>query len=69
MSLIPGLGRSPGGGNGNPSLYSCRGNPIDGVAWQAAVLEVTKSWTQLSTSNLVMVLTDDLFWTSHMAQG
>ena len=42
---------------------------MDGVAWQAAVLEVTKSWTQLSTSNLVMVLTDDLFWTSHMAQG
>ena len=28
-SSIPGLGRSPGGGNGNPRQYSCRGNPMD----------------------------------------
>ena len=28
-SLIPGLGRSPGGGHGNPSQYSCLGNPMD----------------------------------------
>ena len=35
--LIPGLGRSPGGGNGNPLQYSCLGNPMDRGAWQAVV--------------------------------
>ena len=35
--LIPGLGRSPGGGSGNPLQYSCLGNPMDRGAWQAAV--------------------------------
>ena len=48
MVLIPGLGRSPGGGNGNPLLYSCVGNPMDKGAWQAIVHGVTKSWRQLS---------------------
>ena len=48
MALIPGLGRSPGGGNGNPLLYSCVGNPMDKGAWQATVHGVTKSWIQLS---------------------
>ena len=48
MALIPGLGRSPGGGNGNPLLYSCVGNPMDKGAWQAIVHGVTKSWRQLS---------------------
>ena len=33
--LIPGLGRSPGEGNGNPLQYSCLGNPMDRGAWQA----------------------------------
>ena len=40
--LIPGLGRSPGGGNGNPLQYSCLGIPMDRGAWQDIVLEVTK---------------------------
>ena len=40
--LIPGSGRSPGGGNGNPLQYSCLGNPMDRGAWQAAVHGVTK---------------------------
>ena len=35
MSLIPGSGRSPGGGNGNPLRYSCLGNPMDRGAWWA----------------------------------
>ena len=35
MGLIPGLGRSPGGGNGNPHQYSCLENPMDRGAWQA----------------------------------
>ena len=46
--LIPGLGRSPGEGNGNPLQYSCLGNPMDRGAWQATVHGVTKSQTQLS---------------------
>ena len=35
--LIPGSGRSPGGGNGNPLHYSCLGNPMDRGAWWARV--------------------------------
>ena len=35
--LIPGSGRPPGGGNGNPRWYSCLGNPMDRGAWWAAV--------------------------------
>ena len=34
---IPGLARSPGGGNGNPLQYSCLGNPMDRGAWQIIV--------------------------------
>ena len=42
---IPGLGRSPGEGNGNPLQYSCLDNPMDGGAWQVIVHGVAKSWT------------------------
>ena len=48
--LIPGLGRSPGEGNGNPLQYSCLENPMDGGAWKTTVHGVTKSRTQLSNS-------------------
>ena len=48
MGSIPGLGRSPGEGNGNPLQFSCLENPIDRGAWGAAVHKVTKSQTQLS---------------------
>ena len=44
---IPGLGRSPGGGNGNPLQYSCLENPMDREAWWATVHRVAKTWTQL----------------------
>ena len=37
---IPGLGRSPGEGNGNPLQCSCLGNPMDRGAWQATVQEL-----------------------------
>ena len=40
--LIPGLGRSPGEGNGNPLQYSCLGNSMDRGAWQATLHGVTK---------------------------
>ena len=42
---MPGLGRSPREGNGNPLQYSCLENPMDGGAWQATVHGVAKSET------------------------
>ena len=48
LGLIPGLGRSPGEGNGNPLQYSCLENPMDGGAWYAPVHGVAKSRTRLS---------------------
>ena len=45
---IPGSGRSPGGGNGNPVQSSCLENPMDRGAWQAAGSGVTQSRTRLS---------------------
>ena len=40
--MIPGSGRSPGEGNGNPLQYSCLGNPMDRGAWRATVHGVAK---------------------------
>ena len=48
MDSIPGSGRSPGEGDGNPLQYSCLGNPMDRGAWQATVHGTEKNWTQLS---------------------
>ena len=45
---IPGLGRSPRGGNGNPLQYSCLENSMDRGAWWATAHGVTKSQTRLS---------------------
>ena len=42
MGLILGLGRSPGGGRGNPLQYSCLENSIDRGAWRATVHGVAK---------------------------
>ena len=49
LGSIPGWGRSPGEGKGNPLPYSCQGNPMDRGAWRATVYGVAKSWTRLST--------------------
>ena len=46
VGLIPGLGRFPGGGNGNSFQYSCLENSMDRGAWWATVHGVAKSWTQ-----------------------
>ena len=54
LGLIPGSGRSSGEGNGNPLQYSCPGNPMDGVAWQATDRGVVKSWTRLSNFHIYM---------------
>ena len=48
--LIPGLGKSPGGGNGNPLHHSCLENPMDRGAWWAIVYGLAKSWMQLTTA-------------------
>ena len=48
LGLIPGLGRSPGEGNGTPLQYSCLENSMDQGAWWAAVHGVAKSQTRLS---------------------
>ena len=45
--LIPGSGRSPGGGNGNSHPYPCLENPMDRGAWLATVHGFAKSWTRL----------------------
>ena len=44
---IPGSGRSPGRGHGNPLQYSCLGNPMDREAWGATVHRIAKSQTEL----------------------
>ena len=49
---IPGLERSPGGGNGNPPQYSWLENPMDRGAWWATVQGVAKSWTRLKCMRL-----------------
>ena len=48
MGLIPGLVRSPGGGNDKPLQYSCLENSIDRGVWQNTVHGVVKSWTRLN---------------------
>ena len=48
---IPGLGRAPGGGNGNPLQCSCLENPIDKGAWRAMVLRVAELDTTEATEH------------------
>ena len=62
LGSIPGLGRSPGEGNGNPLQYSCLENPMDGGAWWATVHRVAKSRTQLSDFTHIYIY----IWPHHM---
>ena len=55
VGLIPGLGRCPGEGNGNPLQYSCLGNPMDRGAWWAIVHGVAKGQTQLKQLSTVVI--------------
>ena len=48
VGSIPGSGRFPGEGNGNPVQYSCLEHPVGREAWGATAHRVAKSWTQLS---------------------
>jgi len=47
VGLIPGSGRSPGEGHGNPLQYCCLENPMDRGAWRVTVRRVAKSQTRL----------------------
>ena len=58
VGLIPGLGRFPGGGHGNPLHYACLENPMDRGAWQATVHGDCRSQTrvkQLNTHTQIML--------------
>ena len=52
VGSIPGSGRSPRGGHGNPLQYSCLENPIDRGVWWATVHRVAKSWTRLKRHSM-----------------
>ena len=65
LSLIPGLGRSPGEGTGNPLQYSCLENPMDRGAWQATVHGVTRAGHDLTTQPqppLTLTLLSKFYW-------
>ena len=47
LGSIPGSGRSPGEGIGNPLQYSCLENPMDRGAWWATIHRIAQSWTRL----------------------
>ena len=49
LGSIPGLGRSPGGGNGNLLQYSCLENPMNRGLWQVTDCRAEKSQTQLNS--------------------
>ena len=54
---VPGLGRSPGEGHGNPLQYYCLENPMDRGAWYATFHGVAKSWTRLSNFTFTFTFT------------
>ena len=53
--LIPGSGRSPGEGNGNPLQYSCLGSPMDKGAWQVTVHGVAKTLGKANKTNCIQI--------------
>ena len=55
LGSIPGLGRSPGEGNGNPLQYCCLENPNGQKTWWATVHMITMSWTRLSNFSFLNV--------------
>ena len=57
---IPGSGRFPGEGRGNPLQYSCLENHMDRWAWQPTVHRVTKSWTQLKWLSTLVICVSSL---------
>ena len=60
VGSIPGLGRSSGGGHGNPFQYSCLENPMNREAWQAMVHRVTKILIQVRRLSIHAHMQDEL---------
>ena len=68
--LIPGLGRSPGGGHSSPLQYSCLENPMDGGAWWATVQGAAQSWTRLKLLSPQHISQPNITaWPSHPTSG
>ena len=67
LGSIPGSGKSPGEGNGNPLQYSCLENPMDRGAWWATVHEVAKSRTGLSDYHFTSWLQGEKDLTKNLA--
>ena len=67
LGLIPGLGRSPGEGIGNPLQYSCLENPMDEEAWWATVHRAAKSQTRLSDFTFTFIIM--LLWILKMLKN
>ena len=65
---IPGLGRSPGEGNGNPLQYSCLENPVEREAWWATVHGVAKSWTWLSDFTFTFCTLTMCPWANNLSE-
>jgi len=59
VNLIPGLGRCPGGRNGNPLQYSCLGNDMDRGAWRATVRSVARVGHKLATKTTTTTTTQN----------
>ena len=63
VGLLPGLGRFPGGGNGNPPRYSYLENPMDREVWRATAHRVTKkvrkNWSDLALTKFIQVRTGE----------
>ena len=66
---IPGLGRSPGGGHGNPLQYSCLENPMDRGAWKASAHRVTQSRTWLKWLGDALLNTPAQNWLSPLTRA
>ena len=62
MGLIPGLGRSPEGGNGNAHQYPCLGNPMDKGAWRATVQRVGHNWLTKHTHTHTIIHLTNVHW-------
>ena len=66
--LIPGSGRSPGEGHGNPLQYSCLQNPMDRGPWWATVHGVTKSQTHLKQLSMYAGYARESFYSDEKAE-
>ena len=68
VGLIPGLGRSPGGGHGTPLQYSCLENPMDRGAWQATVHRVSKNRKRLKRLSTNVPFLEQVFCVNSFRQ-